>query len=252
MKTRVIGAIVALLLASVGAFVLILYVRGADARAAEGAELVDTYIVQETIPKGTPGESVAEFITADTVPERNLADGAVTDLEELIGLVAGADILPGEQLLEARFLDPLDLAAKGEVTVPEGMHLLSFTLPADRVVGGEVKAGDFIGMVGTVDPGEPEGQEEVINPTTQFTFNHVLVTKVQGVAVPSEGSDEAAAQDPTGAIMLTIALSTHDVERWVWFAEGESSNYANMWLTLQTESTDTSGSVRVDSGNVWP
>ena len=58
MKTRIIGAIVALILAVVGAFVLVNYVRGADARAADGAELADVYIVQEAIPKGTAGDAV--------------------------------------------------------------------------------------------------------------------------------------------------------------------------------------------------
>ena len=46
MKTRIIGAILALVLAVVGAFVLVTYVRGADARAAEGAELADVYVVE--------------------------------------------------------------------------------------------------------------------------------------------------------------------------------------------------------------
>ncbi len=252
MKTRVIGAIVALILAGVGAFVLISYVRGADARAAEGAELVEIYVVRETIPKGTPGENIAEFVTLDTIPARNVADGSVADLEELTGLVADANILPDEQLLEARFIDPVELAARGDVAVPEGMQLVSFTLPADRVVGGEVKAGDRIGMVGTVDPAEPEGQAEVINPMTQFAFNGVLVTKVQGGAVPDDDPESNGDQDPSAGVMLTIALSTHDVERWVWFTEGEDHDYANMWLTLQTDATDTGGSSRVDLGNVWP
>ena len=42
--------------------------------------------------------------------------------------------------------------------------------------------------------------------------------------------------------MLTIALSTHDVERWVWFTEGEAASYAQMWLTLENEATDNGGS----------
>lgn len=253
MKTRIIGAIVALILAGIGAFVLIAYVRGADARAAEGAEMTNVYLVQETIPRGTSGEAAGDFVKLDIIPQRNLAEGAVTDLEQIAGLVADANLLPGEQLLEARFVDPLELAASGDVPVPEGMQSISFSLPADRVVGGEIKAGDRIGMVGTVDPEEPGTDEDVINPITKFAFNGVLVTRVQGITVPDANSDDSeAGQDPTAGIMLTIALSTHDVERWVWFTEGEDHNYANMWLTLQTDTTDTSGSVPVDPGNVWP
>ena len=51
MKTRIIGAIVALILAVAGAFVLVNYVRGADARAVDGAELADVFIVETSIPE---------------------------------------------------------------------------------------------------------------------------------------------------------------------------------------------------------
>ena len=46
--------------------------------------------------------------------------------------------------------------------------------------------------------------------------------------------------------MVTIALSAHDVERWVWFTEGEAGDYAQMWLTLENEQTDNSGTAPVD------
>lgn len=251
MKTRIIGAIVALILAIAGAFVLVTYVRGADARAAEGAELAEVYVVQATIPEGTPGESVEELVRVDTVPERNLADGYVTDLEELAGLVADTDILPGEQLLAARFVDPDDLAARGDVPIPAGMQLVSFTLPADRVVGGAVRAGDKIGLVGTVEPDEIGEEEDVVNPVSHFAFHGVLVTKVQGVAGVDPETGEERDQGAGDNIMVTIALSAPDVERWVWFAEGESAQYAQMWLTLENEQTDNSGTRPVDGSNAW-
>ena len=251
MKTRIIGAVVALILAALGAFVLVTYVRGADARAAEGTELSDVYIVQEAIPKGTPGESVEEFVKVDTVPQRNLAEGYVTDLEDLAGLVSDAEILPGEQLLEARFVDPEELAARGDVQIPAGMQLVSFTLPADRVVGGQVAAGDRIGLVGTVDPDEVGDGGDVINPISSYAFHGVLVTNVQGVVVPDPESDETAEQRSQDNIMVTIALSAHDIERWVWFSEGESANYAQMWLTLENDQTDNSGTSPVDGSNAW-
>ena len=131
------------------------------------------------------------------------------------------------------------------------MQLVSFTLPADRVVGGQVKAGDHIGLVGTVDPDEHGDADDVISPITQFAFHGVLVTRVQGVAAPDPEAGEAADQRADDNIMLTIALSTHDVERWVWFAEGESAAYAQMWLTLENDATDNNGSSPVDGSNAW-
>ena len=254
MKTRIIGAIVALMLAGLGAFVLIAYVRGADARAADGATTTDVYIVAEEIPEGTSGDGIADFVKVDSVPQRNVATGAVTDLADLAGLVSDATILPGEQLLEARFIDPLELAARGDVPVPAGMQLVSFTLPADRVVGGAIVAGDRIGMVGTV-PELADAGGQALRYSSQFAFNGVLVTRVQGVSLlDPESESETVEQDPTAGIMLTIALSTHDVERWVWFAEGEEDPrhpYADMWLTLQNDATDTGGSSAVNQGNAF-
>lgn len=251
MKTRIIGAIAALVIAVVGAFFLISYVSASDARASAGAELTKVYVVDEVIPAGTAGEDVSEYIRVDTVLQRNLAGDNVSDLAELEGLVASSQILPGEQLLVARFADPAELGAQGDVPVPEGMQQVSFTLPADRVVGGQIRPGDHIGLVGTVDPDEVGDQEDVINPWSEFAFHGVLVTKVQGVAVPDPETGEEVDQDASSSLMLTIALSTHDVARWVWFSEGESAGWAQMWLTLENEKTDTSGSSPVDGTNAW-
>lgn len=251
MKTRIIGAILALILAVAGAFVLITYVRGADARAAEGAELSEVYVATEMIPEGTAGEAIGDFVKVDTMPTRNLVEGYVSDLADLEGLIAATDILPGEQLLIARFADPEDLAAAGDVPIPQGMQLVSFTLPADRVVGGQVRAGDRIGLVGTVEPDEPGEEADVTNPVSHFAFHGVLVTKVQGVVSADPETGESLDQGSGDNIMVTIALSAPDVERWVWFAEGESANYAQMWLTLENEQTDNSGTRPVDGSNAW-
>ncbi|MCD5344951.1 Flp pilus assembly protein CpaB [Agromyces sp. S2-1-8] len=246
MKTRIIGAIVALVLAVVGAFALITYVRGADARAAAGAELRDVYVVQETIVEGTPGEEVAELVQLDSIPERNIADGAVTDLEDLAGLVADAELLPGEQLLLGRFVDPLELAANGDVRVPDGMQEVSFALPVQRMVGGAVQAGNTIGVVVT-GPGDGAGIG------TRFELDRVLVTKVAvGVTATTGGNDGAAAQQTGNMLMFTVALATHDVERLVWaleHAEKQSQVYG-VWVTLQNEKTDTSGSMLTTESNM--
>ena len=248
MKTRIIGAIAALVLAVVGAFALITYVRGADARAAEGAELTEVYIVQETIPEGTAGEGVAEFVKLDSIPERNVAEGTVTSLEDIGGLVSDADLLPGEQLLEARFIDPLELAARGDVPVPEGMQEVSFALPVQRMVGGRVEAGNTIGIVFTAPKPEPVGELD-----TRFELDRVLVTNVEiGTNASSGGDEDSNAQQSGNVLTFTVALGTHDVERLVWALEHFDKNPGQygVWVTLQNEATDTSGSVMTNESNV--
>ena len=76
MKTRIIGAIVAIVLAAVGTFVLVNYVRTADVRAAEGAEFVRAYIVEEAVPAGTPGTEITEYIAVKEIPALSAVPGS--------------------------------------------------------------------------------------------------------------------------------------------------------------------------------
>ena len=94
MKTRIIGAILAIVLAVAGSVAIYLYVAGADARAAEGAELVEAYVVTEPVPPGTPAESVQERLEVAELPRNAVPEDAVVDLGDLEGLVTSAELLP--------------------------------------------------------------------------------------------------------------------------------------------------------------
>lgn len=236
MRIRIVGAALALVLAVVGAFLLVTYVNQADARAAADAQPAQVYIVKTPIPQGTLGEDVKNYVKVDTVPKRNLEPEYVTDLSQLDGLVASTDLLVGEQLVQPRFINPLTAAQNGNVPIPAGMQQVSVALSIDKVVGGAVNAGDYIGVVATT---TANGQS-----TTQFALTHVLVTKVQGLATSQDG--KTASQQSTGATLLvTVALNTHDVERWVWAANGGAS----LWLTLENDKTSTTGSAAVTSSS---
>lgn len=53
MSRKVVGIVVALLLATVGTVALVSYVRTAEQRAQAGEELVEVYVVNGTIKAGT-------------------------------------------------------------------------------------------------------------------------------------------------------------------------------------------------------
>ncbi|MFM6973651.1 MAG: pilus assembly protein CpaB, partial [Agromyces sp.] len=98
MRTRIIGAVLALLLAVVGTAFLVSYVNTADKRAFGGAELVDAYFVSEQIPAGTNGDAVKDFLEIRRIPAAALSEDRVKDLADISGKVASVDLLPGEQL----------------------------------------------------------------------------------------------------------------------------------------------------------
>lgn len=248
MKTRIIGAILALVLAVVGAFVLVTYVRGADARAAEGAELTDVYIVEAEVPQGTAGDGIEEFVRLDQIPERNLNEDRVTDLADLEGLVALADILPGEQLLTSRFAEPAVLAAQGEVPVPAGMQEVTIPLAVHRVVGGEVTPGSTVGVVYSTNTNGTSRESGIA--VTQFMFHRMLVTRVTPGTTVAVG-DGASSSTEVSTIMVTLAATTPDVERLVYAAEQQEDGAGGMWLTLEPETADQSGTAPRSGENIF-
>ena len=247
MKTRLIGAILAIVLAVVGTVVLTGYVQGADARATSGAEMVSVYVVTEEIPAGTAAEKISDLIAEKKIPAIAAVPGRVTKLSALAGRVADATLQPGEQLLTSRWVDSAELAARGDVTLPDGMQAVTIALPVEHVVGGTIKAGDTVGVVITASIKPAGGSEE--QPVSKQVFHKVLVTAVQEgtMTSPAKGQDGAdAASEPVSSVMVTLARTTPDIEKLVWGQE-----FGSVWLTLETAKAEETGSRIVDGNAVF-
>ncbi|MDQ6755210.1 MAG: RcpC/CpaB family pilus assembly protein [Actinomycetota bacterium] len=253
MKARVLAAIAAVVLALLGTVVLTAYVSGADQRALQGAAAVQVYVVKAPIPAGTAADKLADLVTQQTVPAKAEAAGAVTALDKLAGKVAGVDLVPGEQLISSRFVDPAALKAKtavtGRVDVPAGMQEVSILLDPQRVAGGALAAGDTVGVFISLD-GALNGTP---GPVTHLTMQKVLVTAVQGAAVtpaPSTGGGDKSGSTPstapTGTVMVTLARDAPDAEKIVFAAE-----FGKIWLSKEPASADEGGTRKVTKDVVF-
>lgn len=215
MKTRIIALIAALVLAAVGGVLLFDYVRNADVRAAQGAELTEVLFVAEEIQPGTSAAAIESSVEPRSIPLAFVAEGAVTDLDQLAGLVTTATLLPGEQVLAARFATPEGFAgAGGTVPVPEGMQEISVPIDASRVAGGRIAPGDVIGVFVTMG----EGAESPAQ--TRLVLDRVLVTAVSGA-------------EQSGTVVLNLAVSERDAQTIVFAAEN-----ARLWFSKQNDATD--------------
>lgn len=226
MRTRVIGAAVALVLAVFGTLVVVTYVASADSRAFAGTKTKEVFVVATRVPEGTAAAALGDLVHLESVPARMVAEGSVTDLKQLAGEVASADLMPGEQLLVSRFADPKSLAVEGEVTVPEGMQEITIQLDPLRVLGGQLVAGDRVGVFISWTDKDQESY-------THLVFDKVLVTKVQGAPAPAPtsdgGGDVVGSQAvPTESVLVTLARNAPDAERVVW-----ASEFGKIWLSKQ-------------------
>jgi pilus assembly protein CpaB len=220
MTTRIIAVVLAAVLAVVGAVLLISYVRGADDRAFDGAQLTQVLIVKNEIPAGTSGSELGTTVDLKSVPIAYVAEGAITDVSALKGLVAAVSLEPGEQVLASRFVDPEKFGADGgTAAVPKGLQQITLSLDAQRVVGGTLVAGDLVGVYGSLQT------DNLDSARTQLVESKVLVT-----SVVHDGSGDPATTQASGAILVSLAVSADQAQRIIYQLE-----FGTVYLSLQSK-----------------
>jgi pilus assembly protein CpaB len=243
---RLLAVAVALILAIVGVTSVVSYANRADERALGDQQPTAVLIVTQAIPRGTPSEGLGDSVSSTLVPATAAASGAVEDLEELAGLVAAVDLVPGEQLLASRFVTVEELEAPQEVPVPAGLQEISFLLPMDRVLGGRIEAGDLVGVIATLDgmdvtDGSTEGTDET-DTVTALLIDRLLITFVQYSDAPIAALDAAAPVVPSGELLVTFAVDTVTAERLTFAFDQGRVRLTR--LTSRTEQTGPTGTSR--------
>jgi pilus assembly protein CpaB len=267
---RIIGTLFAVALAIAGTLLLVGYVRGAEERALAGEELVPVVVADAPIEQGSGSEALATAVRIEQVPAKVRADDAVAELADLEGMAAAVDLMPGEQLLMSRFVEPETLETHRRVEVPPDLLEITVSLMPERAVGGRLEAGDLVAVFASFDPfeadavepgteepigiGEPldpesdgvilvgttEGEEEnrVRTPnSTHLVLHKILVTNVQVEQLPrrpdEDAGDEAPELAPTGNLLITLAALPGDAQRIVFTAE-----HGFLWLAAEDADAD--------------
>ena len=246
MKRRVIGMLLAALLALGGTLALVGYVQTAKKNAVASEVAVSVYVVDTKLPKGATAEAIRAGVHLEQVPTRLKQDGAVVDLADIDGKVAAVDLLPGEQLVAARLIAPG--TASSDAT--KNLMLVSVQLDPEEAVGGQLSPGDTVGVFLSFEP--------PVNPhITHLEFQKVVVTAVQIVkansssVVGSTKSDKTDSSDAPQSVsadklVVTLALTAAQSEQFVFAAE-----FGHVWLGLEPATVDETGTRIVTVDNVY-
>ena len=244
---RTLGILAGVVAAVIGTLVLMSVVENnTEQTDTEQQQLASILVVTTQIARQTTVESISANVEVTQIPIDLVAPGAVASLADIpTGQVAATDLLPGEQLLLDRFVDPRTLST---VNVPEGLQEVTILLPTpQRVLGGSLAAGDTVGVIFSFVP--TEGL-----PTTQFILHNTLVTSVQfspGDALAIEQQltplPNAVNRYPAEGIMVTLAVSSVDAARLVFAAE-----FGALWLTQDNALSTISEDVILDIEDFVP
>ncbi|MDT0167852.1 Flp pilus assembly protein CpaB [Pseudarthrobacter sp. BRE9] len=230
MKSRMLAGVSAVVLAIIGAVLIVTYAQGADQRAMKDMDPTGVLVVTKAVSAGSSLDIVRASVTLQQVPSTAVSKTALKNLDDSVGKVAAVDLVPGEQLLAERLVNPADAKTSGAVKVPTGMQEVTFELEPKMVVGGRLEAGDhvaigfsFSGGADKTKPGEP---------TTQLALRKVLVTAVQRAAQPTaKPTDGTNPQDttlPEGQFMVTVAVNDVDANKIIF-----TTLNGSLWLTKE-------------------
>ncbi|WP_259460295.1 Flp pilus assembly protein CpaB [Pseudarthrobacter phenanthrenivorans] len=223
---------------------LVVYVQGADNRAAQGLEPVNVLVVKESVPAGTKAEELSKYVEQAAIPQSAVPEGALEGLEGQSGKITSVALEPGEQLLTSRLVDPRELVP-GTVPVPDGMEEITLLLSPERLLGGRIEAGDTVTVYTSFKteddmPANAPVPEEVKGwkQSTGLLFHDVLVTAVQKAAPETKksgnaeqsGAGENAVEMPNGSAFVTVARTDADAAKLVFGAE-----FGTIWLAKQTD-----------------
>lgn len=257
MKSRLLAGIAALVLAVVGAMLVVSYAQGADQRAVRNLEPVDVLVVKTAIPAGTPVESMSASLVTESLPGIAVANSALKSLDKSAGKVAAVSLVPGEQLVAERLVAPAELKIQGAAKIPGGLQEVSFQLQPDRVIGGRLAAGDHVGVFISLEKGGVEDKLDA--ETTKLAVRKALVTAVQRAPQPAAttqpaptataGASGTSAEDttlPTGSLMLTVAVNDVEAAKIVFAAE-----FGKMWLSKEPLDAKDSGPRIIQRSEVY-
>ncbi len=230
-QKRIIASVLGLVLAGAGVFVLSSFVRNSAEQATAGLELTEVFVATQDIPIGTPAGELQNFVELRQVPLANRVSTAVVDIAALGTLETFERIVAGEQILESRFTDSdvrLTGGAQG-VEVPPDLFEVTFSISAERAVGGVIQPQERIAIAATATGGAGTAEETF----TRFILRDVFVINVQGGQTPTvteEGiEDPSRSQDLTaGNLFVTVGLSPDNAQRLIF-----ANEQASLWLVRE-------------------
>ncbi len=227
MGRRVLALIAAVVLALVGAVLVLLYAQGADERALKGQQPQTVFVTQKVVPAGTTLKDAARggLISRTQVAAKSKPAGALPGVTADNGsLVALADLPPGQVVLSSAF--GTERLGQKAIGVAPGKVAISVSLEDPNRVGAFVTPGSTITIYDTYDikkigTDDATAQyNELGVKGTSVLLSKVLVigigtTSLSGAAVSKaadEGDKEAAptTSTPVQSYLVTVEVTPAD------------------------------------------
>lgn len=256
MTRRILGVLLAIVLAAAGTAAVLAYVNAARNQVAEGQKAVRVLIAAERIPAGTPAASLQErgLVEEVVMPALSVPDGALSQVPpELQDQVLTSDLQPSQLLLRGMFGPPTRLS--GGLQVPEGMLAVSVAIDVDKQVAGFVRPGSQVAIFNTYEATDEDDPDAAVRTRTRLLLPRVEVLAVgvynSGAVTTAtsdgEGDGDTAGGSSGSGLILTVSVNQRDAERLI-----HATRTGQLYLALLTDSSQVEPGSGVDIRNLFP
>lgn len=149
MTERARNIVIAVVLASLAALLTGLYVTNYQRQVQQGEEHVTVFVASRDIPAGTSGaDAVARgLVTHKSITRTGVVPGAVSNPDQIKGLVATQPIFAGEQITKLRFSQSAVEGIQGQLKGTQRGYQVHGD--PNQLLAGTLRAGDHVDLVAT-------------------------------------------------------------------------------------------------------
>jgi Flp pilus assembly protein CpaB len=149
MTERARNIVIAVALAGIAALLTGLYVTSYQRQVQQGEEHVTVFVAARDIPAGTSGaDAVARgLVSHKSITRTGVVPGAVSNTNQITGLVATQQIFAGEQITKLRFSQSAVQGIQGQLTGTQRGYQVHGD--PNQLLAGTLRAGDHVDLVAT-------------------------------------------------------------------------------------------------------
>jgi pilus assembly protein CpaB len=216
------GLVLSLLVAFVATFAQCRYVASRETALLYDSEPLKTLVANRDIPAHVRLDET--MVDEVEVPRKWQQPRALIDKDEVIGQIASVPIFAGEQVVKTKLVTADDAGLA--FYVPKGSRALALAVDVFNAVGGHIKAGNHVDILGSFDFGS--GEKADLRTVTILQDVQVLsvvddmgtITARQVREAPKEGeapNPDDAPPPPSEALAaqatLTVAVTPDEAQR---------------------------------------
>ena len=223
---------IALVLAGIAAFLVIMYTGNVQKQAKDSQQTTSVLVASGDIPAGT---TVADAISGGElklhqVVQQDVIVGALTDEKSLdSSYVATQNLVAGQQVTSAMF-EPSDQTAIN-TQIKQNYRAIQIGLTPDEVLGGTLKSGDHVDLVGTYTVHPPNGQPD-------FDVSRIIVRDVQVLKAPPTNTATGALTSSSNSQSVTLSVPDTVVPAITFTLHGGDGS---LWFVLRPANGSTDG-----------